>query len=240
MAVGTPQCSPITPLLFVIYVSPLHPGFPQRLIFSYVDDFVVTMTSSSHRRNIQLLQAHYSSLCRKVAPRGLTFSVPKTELIHRCTSQERSPPSQAGIQLDDLYFSPKEKVRWLSYRFTPSLSSNAHFSRRLALALGALEVVKCLSPPRIGLPQFLCHGLASSLIAPVLLYGADLFTPCLKMQDKLNTFWRWTQRWVTNCFSSTLIPILAIESCLPPLALLIDHRQRVAALRAASSPQKST
>ena len=236
VAVGTPQGSPISPLLFVIYVSPLHPKIDRGVIFSYVDDFVVTVASPSHRRNVQLLQGHYRSLCRKAAPRGLTFSVPKTELIHWRTPQERSAPSRAGVRLDDLYFSPKEEVRWLGYWFTPTLSTNPHFSRRLALAQGAFEAVKSLSPPGKGLSPFLCHRLASSLIAPVLLYGADLFTPRLKMQDKLDTFWRRIQRWATNCFSSTPIPIMAIEACLPPLALLIEHRQRLAALRAVSSP----
>ena len=236
VAIGTPQGSPISPLLLVIYVSPLHPVIEKGAIFSYVEDFVVAVASSSHQSNIQLLLAHYRSLCRKAAPRGLSFSVPKTKLIHWRTPQERSPPSSAGIRLDDLYFSPKKEVRWLEYWFTPSLSTNAPFSRRLALAQGAFDAVKRLSPPGKGLFPFLCHRLASSLIPPVLLYGADLFTPLLKMQDRLDTFWRRVQRWVTNCFYSTPIPILAIESCLPPLFLLIEHRQRVAALRAASSP----
>ena len=45
----------------------------------------------------------------------------------------------------------------------------------------------------------------------------------MRMQDRLDFFWRHIHRWVTNCFSSTLIPILAIEACLPPLPLLIEH-----------------
>jgi len=56
------------------------------------------------------------------------------------------------------------------------------------------------------------------------------------MQDKLDVFWHRVQRWVTNCFSSTPVPILAIESCLPPLVLLIEHRQRMATLRMVCSP----
>ena len=60
----------------------------------------------------------------------------------------------------------------------------------------------------------------------------------MKMQDKLDTFWRCVHRWVTNFFVSTLTPILAIEACLPPLPLLIEHRQRMAALRLASSPRE--
>ena len=58
------------------------------------------------------------------------------------------------------------------------------------------------------------------------------------MQDKLDVFWHRVQRWVTYCFSSTPVPILAIEACLPPLVLLIEHRQRMAALRVVCSPPK--
>ena len=90
------------------------------------------------------------------------------------------------------------------------MSTNAHIARRLSLAQGAFDAVKRLSPPGKGLPPYLCHQRATSLIAPILLYGSDLFTPLMKMQDRLDAFWRRIYRWVTNCFSSTPITILAI------------------------------
>jgi len=77
---------------------------------------------------------------------------------------------------------------------------------------------------------------ASSLIAPILLYGADLFTPSVGTTTPLDTFWRKVQRWTTNCFSATPTGILSVESCLPPVSLLITHRQRLAALRVVCSP----
>jgi len=57
------------------------------------------------------------------------------------------------------------------------------------------------------------------------------------MTTGLDTFWRKVQRWTTNCFSATPTRILSVESCLPPVSLLITHRQRLAALRVVCSPR---
>ena len=54
VSVGTPQGSPISPLLFVIYVSPLHIALRNGLVLSYVDDFSLTISSASYRSNWRL------------------------------------------------------------------------------------------------------------------------------------------------------------------------------------------
>ena len=133
-------------------------------------------------------------------------------------------------------FHPSNSVRWLGYWFTPALDPTAHFTRRLSLAQGAFALIGGLSPPGAGLPPYLCHRLATSLIAPILLHGADLFTPSVGMTTHLDTFWRKVQRWNTNWFSATPTGILSVESCLPPDCLLITHWQRLAVLRVVCSP----
>ena len=60
VSVWVPQGSPISLLLFVIYVSSLHLQIPRSLIISYVDDFAVTVASPSYRTNIRLLQKSLS------------------------------------------------------------------------------------------------------------------------------------------------------------------------------------
>ena len=167
---------------------------------------------------------------------GVGFSVPKTELIHWRTNRDRDPISNAPVHLDGSVFTPKVEVRWLGYWFTPSVSTTSHFVKRLAKAQAAFVAVKRLSPPGIGLPPFLCHKLASSLLFPILSCGADAFLPTVHMIRKLAAFWHKVQRWTTNCFACTPTDILAIEACLPPLGLLLTYKRRLAHLRILCSP----
>ena len=221
-------------------MSRLPSEIPLGLTLSYVDDFGLTASSTSYRRNIQILQRQYARLKARGARLGVSFSIPKTELIHWRTNTDRGPISHALIHLDGSVFKPKDEVRWLGYWFTPSLSTTPHFTKRLAKAQAAFVAIKRLSPPGMGLPPFLCHRLASSLLFPVLSYGADVFTPTSHMLRKLSAFWHKVQRWSTNCFLSTPTDIVACEACLPPMDLLLRYKRRLAALRILCSPRKLT
>jgi len=155
-----------------------------------VDDFALTAASLSYHVNIRRLQELFEKLEAKALRLGVSCSVAKTELIHwRTPSQRHSPKCLSPIQIKGELFCPWDLVGWLGYWFTPSLYSSAHFQHQLALAQGAFALIRRLSPPGAGLAPYLCHRLATSLIAPILVYGADLFTPSAGATARLNTFW---------------------------------------------------
>lgn len=84
-------------------------------------------------------------------------------------------------------FRPRDSVRWLGEWFTPALDSYAHFSSRLAFTPGAFDLIRGLSPPGAGLAPYLCHRPETSLIAPILLYGADRFTQRVRQPQCAST-----------------------------------------------------
>ena len=92
------------------------------------------------------------------------------------------------------------------------------------------------TPPGAGLSTLHARHLVSSLLLPVVVYGADLFVPNGAMTHKLEFFWNKTLRWATNCFSSTPVNILAAEAALPPLPILLKHKRRMAAAVMACTP----
>jgi len=96
---------------------------PYGLTLSYVDDFGLTFSSSSYHHNVQILQGQYAILKARGSRLGVGFSVPKTELIHLCPSQDRDPPSTAPIYHNESVFRPKGELRWLGLWFTPSLAT---------------------------------------------------------------------------------------------------------------------
>ena len=218
VSVGIPQDSPISPLLFVIYVSPLHISLLHSLVLSYVDDFALTTSSLSYRTKSHSLQAAFGTIPAIAHARKIDFSVPKTELIHWRTPVQSDPPGAPlppPVALDGQICFPSDKLRLLGYWFVPNIFSSAHFSRRLALSQAAFAAIRHLSSAGGGFPPHIYHRLAYSLLFPILSYGADPFVPTKGVLSKMDVHWRQVQRSVTNCFRTTPLPILSAESCLP-------------------------
>ena len=231
--VRIPQGSSISPLLFLIYVAPLHLSIPRGVMLPYVDDFSLTVASPSYRTNIRRLQGLIHTLTKRGDQLEVKFSIPKTELIYWRTPSQRCLPSQSPITLDGLIFRPARVVRWLGYWLSPALNSQYHFSHRVSLAQARFSFVKRLSSPGAGVRRFLNYRIALGLLLPILTDGSDLLTPNSHSLGAINSFWHRTCRWVTNCFYATPTCILTREACLPPIAAYFRYRRRLAALQVA-------
>jgi len=87
--VSAPLGSPISRLLFLLYLALLHFRIPRGVMISYMDNFALTVASLSYRGNIRRLQELFARLEAKGSRLGVSFSVATKELIHGRTSSQR-------------------------------------------------------------------------------------------------------------------------------------------------------
>ena len=115
---GIPQGSLLSPLLFVIYVQPLHEVVISSEFFttSYVDDFQISVASNSWERNARKLELKATEIVAKAQSLGLSFRIAKAELMYWRKRREGSPRSEANVTIQAPTVEPAGTVvRWLGY-----------------------------------------------------------------------------------------------------------------------------
>jgi len=238
VAVGTPQGSPISPLLCVLYIESLHLTILQGLAISYFDNLTITVSSDSVHSIIRAIQHHFRIIQRQSTDLVVAFSIHKTELIHWRTQKDRSHVSFAPIVINDMLFPPSQAIRWLGYWLTLTIQSSIHFKRLLVLAQASLTTVRQLSVAGKGLSFWCNKKLVFGAILPIVTYGCNLFIPDAATLQKLDPSWHGVPRWTTNCFYTTARGALDQEASLPHISSICKHRSGSAALGLVSAPSK--
>lgn len=144
---GLPQGSPISPILFMLYISPLFKmGTPHRR-FGYADDVALLQISDSAETNAIKLSESLAEALDWGATEGITFEPTKSELIH--FTRKRNPTSprvEAGTHIVEENHD-RPYVRWLGVLFDRKLTFKHHAHAQFSKATKTANALRCWETP---------------------------------------------------------------------------------------------
>lgn len=220
--------------MFLIYIRPLFETTTSFSV-SYMDDISISVSSTSLRKNIRLLERQVASLFTQGTPCAIQFDAAKTELIHFTTGQ--TAPTATLTLPGQTVVIPKEVVRWLGIHFDSALSFKDHVAIRTSQAKSAFFRMCRLANTERGLSPFAMRQLYMACVTSIADYGCQVHWKgqgsTLKLLQGLQNL---ALRKILGTFRSSPIIPSEVEAALLPPEVRLNTAIRQYAFRARKLP----
>jgi ribonuclease HI len=236
IAAGIPQGSPVSPILFLIYIHSLF-GSISNFTLSYMDDVAISASSTSLRKNVRMLERDVATLFGLGVPCAIQFDIAKTELIHFTTGKESLA---ATLTLpDQTVVTPKPVVKWLGIHLDNALSFKEHVSIRTSQAQSAFYRMCRLANSERGLSPYALRQLYMACVTSVADYGCQVYWKGQTLvTSKLQGLQNMALRKILGTFRTSPTLPSEVEAALPPPAIRLNTALRQYAFRARKLPDR--
>ena len=214
LPIGIPQGSPISPILFLIYIKDIIADEAFQL--SYIDDFSLSVSSTSARKNCKAIEKIVANFIEVAREQGVSFNPKKTELIHFTTQRE---PIAEGVTIDGQAVAPKLLVKWLGIWFDYKLSFKQHIERRINLAMASFLGMQRLAGTQKGLSFRAMRQLYIACVTTVADYGVPVWYRGPRQGRLLQLYQRLQNQAlpkILGAFGKSPIKAMELEAAIPP------------------------
>lgn len=250
---GVPQGSPLSPILFILFIASLYRALqhrhPQISLAGFADDTNLMAFSRNPEANARQLEAAWKTCLEWAEARGMAFAPEKSELIHfnKGRRQWQTPVNLTAPQGGSSSISPSASARFLGVWLDWKLNWKAH-----------REAVE----KKLRTQDFALSRIAAKTWGPSLAKAREVYTKCIRAAIAFgaSTFHSPTPkggkprgiakdlakaqnrslRIVVGAYKATPIRNLETEAWVPPLDLYLNKRRADFEQRAQGTGQIQT
>ncbi|KAL5596595.1 uncharacterized protein BROUX77_007279 [Berkeleyomyces rouxiae] len=243
-----PQGSPISPILFMLFMSPLFKMPLPCTLRGYADDGCLVNSDSSLEGSCSVLSRSLELVDSWCTDNGMALDLTKSELLHVTRKRHGQNPSLRlpdGSTLEAV--SPRETLRWLGVRWSRNLSFVPHIRDVAQRTAPAIRGIQILSGCWKGAPIKGALTAVRACVVAKLSYAAATWwrpTPpnaplshgLLGASRLLDRTVRRGLRAALPLYCTTPCAIYNLASGFPPMRYALDNLLGLAALRVALAP----
>jgi hypothetical protein len=229
---GVPQGSPLSPVLFLLYIATLYEALaasPGLVVVGFADDTNLMVFSRDVQANCARLENAWRICERWAKSRGMEFAPQKSELMHFTRAHNPLPNK---VRLSGAEVAPRESARFLGVWLDRKLRWRAHLLKVKAKMETQVFALTKIAASTWGCSLARAREVYTKVIRSAIAYGASAYhTPADPRKQtprgaakELATTQSSCLRVVAGAYRATPVRSLETETWVPPLDLYLNKR----------------